>query len=187
MPKIFILNGPPSSGKDSLADYLVSKNSRFKKEKFAKPLKLALKALFSMTDDELTFFDSSVIKDTPNTRFFNKSWRDVNKELSELYVKCNFDRGFFGYSLMNRIKSDKFVSDFLISDGGFDYEVSPLIEEFGKDNVIVIKLYREGFDFSIDSRNYISTESLGIRSYDLTNNVLEKYLLDGARLINSIL
>lgn len=43
----------------------------------------------------------------------------------------------------------------VFSDSGFQSEMEPLIEQFGIDNVVLVRLNRDGYDFSGDSRSYL--------------------------------
>lgn len=185
MTKIFILNGPPSSGKDTLANHIVAKWTSYRKEKFAGPLKAANKALFSLTDEEYNMYEGDpVLKETPQKIFYGKSWRDVNKDLSEKFAKVNFAEEFFGASLTHRIAETRKPNiAWLISDGGFEEEIRPMVKAFGKDSVILIRLVRKGFDFSNDSRNYVDGENLGIKQYELQNGDLQLFLENGSKLI----
>ena len=181
--QIFLLNGPPSSGKDSLAAYITGINGRFKMDKLAYPLKQACKVMFSLTDEEFKLFDSDPTwKNKPQDRFYGVSWRQVNIDLSEVYIKHQYDSAFFGKSLVSRIKaSDK--EFFLITDSGFMEEVAPLIAEFGAENVHLLQLHREGYTFAGDSRNYLDGAKLGLDPYILYNTNLDAFLQHATNLV----
>jgi hypothetical protein len=186
MKQIFLLNGPPSSGKDSLANHMAKLNSLFAIDKMAYPLKQANKMLFSLTDAEYDEYESNaVLKNTPQERFYGKSYRDIQIELSEKFIKVYYDDEFFGKSLASRIKQSP-KEKFLVPDSGFSGEAKALIREFGAENVILIKLFREGFGYSGDSRNYISAAALGIQGYELQNVDLKEFLITGTMLINGL-
>lgn len=184
--KIFLLNGPPSSGKDSLASYIESINKTFSIDKFAKPLKEANKGMFSLTDEEFNLYDTDAkLKNTPQDRFYGKSWRQVNIDLSEDFIKGKYDIKFFGLELAKRIAvNDK--KRILVPDSGFLDEAVPIVEKFGKNNVFLLKLHREGFTYKGDSRNYIDGEKLGVKTFNIVNDNLNKFLADASRIIYSL-
>ena len=186
MTKVFLLNGPASSGKDTLAAYIKGVNSTFDIDKMAYPLKLANKVLFSLTDEEFRIFDTDPkVKNTPQDRFFGKSWRQVNIDLSEKFIKTNYDMSFFGKSLVSRLKNNP-KKRILVPDSGFLEEAMPLIQEFGAKNVHLIQLHREGFTFEGDSRAYIDLSEFGVKTHHLHNDILMKFEKDGERLIYSL-
>lgn len=188
--KIFLLNAPPFCGKDSLGNWCVSHGQEgYVKEKMAYPLKKANQELFSMSDEEFQLFDNDPAwKNKPQERFYGKSWRDVNIDLSEKYIKKNFDIEFFGRSLVSRIKNNKSsFKNFVISDSGFREEAIPLVKEFGNDNVFLIRLYRPNHDFAGDSRSYWDHKSLGIQEFELHNDGDElSFVINGLNLIQSL-
>lgn len=47
-------------------------------------------------------------------------------------------------------------------------ELCPLIEKIGQDNILLLRLHREGFDFSGDSRRYIP-DGICTNTVDMTN------------------
>src|ERR1035437_4701349 len=184
--QIFLLNGPPSSGKDSIGKYITDINKTFTVDKLAYPLKQACKVMFSLSDEEFLEYDTNVkLKVTPQERFYGVSWRQVNIDLSEKYIKHQYDSAFFGKSLASRIKNSS-KERFLITDSGFMEEVAPLVATFGVDNVFLIQLHRDGYTFVGDSRSYLDGDKLGIKRYILTNDNLDKFLNDATNLIYSL-
>lgn len=184
--KIFLLNGPPSSGKDSLATYIEGINKTFTIDKFARPLKEANKGMFSLTEEEFKLYDNDAkMKNTPQDRFYGKSWRQVNIDLSEKFIKSNYDTKFFGLELVTRISNNE-KKRILVPDSGFLEEAEPIVEKFGKNNVYLLKLHREGFTYKGDSRNYIDGEKLGIKTFNIVNDNLDKFLADASRIIYSL-
>lgn len=79
----------------------------------------------------------------------------------------------FGKVLANYIRASH--SDlFFVSDSGFRPEAEVLVREFGAQNVMLIRIHREGFDFTLpggkkDSRDYVNLDDLGVESHDLEN------------------
>jgi hypothetical protein len=198
MAKVIILNGPPCVGKDTLAHYFLehlpySGNPIWVEHaSFAKPLKQLNQIIYNLTDAEVKELDSNhILKNTPQERFRGKSWRQVNIDIS-LKLKEEFGQDYFGKHLVQRIEAREKIApleplNVVLTDGGFEEEAIPLIKKYGHDNVHVIKLIRKDCDYSKDSRKYLDCEKLGIPQHDLHNIFLDKYLLDGRKLIMDIL
>ena len=177
--QLFLLNGPPCSGKDSLANYVVKTDRTFGKMAAAFPIKEAMRSFFGLSDDEYYQYENNrQIKDVKQDRFGGKSWREVNIAFAEDFVKKTYGQKIFGDLLVSRIKnirSPKQGYNIIISDCGFTEEVEPLVEEYGADNIHTIKLARKGHTFDIDSRDYIDCEKLGIGEYFLRNTRNEAF------------
>lgn len=200
-PISIILNGAPESGKDSLKKEFFHlrpysmPSMWIEHGSFAKPLKDILQIKFNLTNEEVQELDSNhVLKNTPQDRFGGKSWRDCCMYLS-VDLKKEFGEDYFGKHMIKRIEqtfntNTSFSRQFpslIISDSGFDLEVVPIIDKFGADNVHVIKIIREGFDFKKDSRKYLDCEKLGITCHNLENIEEVQYLKDGCSMIIDIL
>ena len=175
--KIIILNAAPSAGKDTIAEAAVQKQPNSVKEQFKEPLYGICAAIYGM--DEKTFREiatSTSLKETPFTELYGKSPRQVMIEVSEDVLKPFYGKSYFGDLLRDRLlayKMDKYNVEYIfISDGGFVEEVEPLIETFGKENVMIAKMLKAGCDFKNDSRRYLSDldESLKEIEFELDNN-----------------
>jgi hypothetical protein len=47
-------------------------------------------------------------------------------------------------------------------------EAGPVVEAFGKENTLLVRTYRPGYDFTGDSRSYLP--DVGIANYDVQND-----------------
>lgn len=178
-PKIFLLNGPPRAGKDTAAARLSHFYSGGSKglKKFAAPIKDAVTAIYHGGNrEEFNRFDTAELKDTPQEVYFGKTCRQVQIGVSENFLKpFHNDSGIFGKILRNDIQRDLETDNdwvfktYFISDSGFRPEAEILIEEFGAENVILFRIFREGYTFKGDSRGYITLKDLGVREFDIHN------------------
>jgi len=169
MATIFLLNGPAGSGKDTAAKYLAD---RFEGEvsKFAAPIKDAATAIYCGGDRD--WFDEFDLdqerKNQPDPVFYGKSCRQVQIDISEDFLKKSHGPGIFGDILTTRIINGD--SEFyFVSDSGFRPEAECIINAFGADEVVLIRLHRDGHTFEGDSRSYINLDDLEVNSYDVTN------------------
>lgn len=150
--KIVFFNGPPRVGKDTLVMGLLNKFPTSRNIKFSTPLKTALPVFFGLTQAQIDALEQN--KDTPRNYFLGKSWRDVQISLSEDWAKPTFGKRVFGDITKNIIENEDDANIFLISDSGFQEEAAALVEQFGKENCLLIRLKREGTNFDNDSRSY---------------------------------
>jgi len=150
--KIVFFNGPPRVGKDTLVMGLLSKFPTAINIKFSTPLKTALPVFFGLTQSQIDMLEQN--KDAPRNYFLGKSWRDVQISLSEDWAKPIFGKKVFGNITKNIIENEDDTNIFLISDSGFQEEAAALVEQFGKENCLLIRLKREGTNFDNDSRSY---------------------------------
>jgi len=170
MTKIFLLNGPAGSGKDTAAAHL-QEYFEGKLVKFATPLKKAATAIYCDGDEKLfEHFDTFERKGIPEEIFFGKSCRQVQINISEYFLKPMHGEDVFGQILKQRIKrASTNYNLFFVSDSGFAPEAEVLIKEFGSENVVLIRIHRDGHTFDGDSRNYINLDQHNVRTYDIVN------------------
>jgi len=191
--KIFILNGPPETGKDELARCVIHNDKYdFIKASFAQPLKEANRVLYGLTHEQVFELElDRSLKEKPLEMLGGKSWRQVNIDLSEKYLKLEHGKSFFGLSLLNRINGVNLMDGkcVIVSDGGFDDEIEVLIKEYGVNNVNLIHVVRKGKSFSEskDSRQYIDHKKHGLKEWKLENKgSLSQFLETGFKFIQNI-
>jgi hypothetical protein len=179
--KFVLLNGPPGSGKDTVASNLIP-YLKFTHLKFAAPIKRMVAALLQCDQRAL-----EQIKDEPNRmlRFLDKELttrddtpRQLLIALSEELLKPRYGNAVFGNLLWT--EATKSSSNlFVVSDCGFESEVSRLVYSAGARNCLLFRLHRAGHDFTGDSRSYLNIDGLASKDvhntltpYDLTMRVL---------------
>lgn len=182
------INGPARSGKDTLTKF-VKQDDWFRKH---------------FTVHHVAF--AQVIKDCVH-RFIGEKYSDERKhevmELSTIgktyrdsYIAFSedFAKPIFGPDIFGRLVARSIIEQytpewglprlFVCSDSGFKPEYEAVQHELGADNTMVVKLFREGFDFPGDSRSYWST---GMQSADIYNNAsTEEFKLNGVSVLRDL-
>ncbi|MCA2510507.1 MAG: hypothetical protein IM561_09005 [Microcystis sp. M60BS1] len=168
--KVFLINGPPNSGKDTLAiqcrNFLMNKLMSNPTGlalpeiiKFADPIKWATHALYNVpySCEHYEREHGNSWKDQPQPEFYGRTPRSEYIAMSEDYAKHRHGDDIFGHIMARRIHLSK-NNVFLISDSGFYQEALPVIKQVDVSNVVVIELDRPDCSFYNDSRGYIGNE-----------------------------
>ncbi len=167
MSRLVILNGPPSSGKDSIVKAVVEQNPEdFNHVEFKAKLIQITKVIYDISDERWDEVYTTVGKEQPLEELEGLSPRQALIKVSEEVIKPNFGNDYFGKSLVRATKPNMIN---LCSDGGFLEELKPCVEKLGYDNVLLIQLFRDGCTFEGDSRNYINDVDT-VRTTELENN-----------------
>ena len=164
--KVVIFNAPPGSGKDEACKYLLGACSNTFHKEFKSKLFTITREIFSVSKEEWENHYTRELKEQPWDKLNVLSPRQALIFVSEKIIKPNFSKLYFGESLAKSLEKGLNV----VSDGGFEDEVLPIIEAVGKDNILVVKIKREGCSFEGDSRNYLNTDKLGIMETWIDNN-----------------
>lgn len=170
--KIVLFNGPPHCGKDTVSE-MMEKSFKGAVRKFAGPLKRAVNAIYLTDYERFLEEDSPERKSLPSGAFFGKSCREVQIAISESLMKPLHGKEVFGKLLAKDLIRDVqrgTKGPFFISDSGFVEEAEVLCKEFGPTNIMLVRVHREGCDFSKDSRSYIYLDHMGVQSVDLVND-----------------
>lgn len=179
MTKVLFINGPPGAGKDEAGEFLADIVPDARVAKMANPLKRGTHALFMALTGQLSpatvvhamqpnAFEHS--KDTPTPMALDLSWREAYIAVSEQLLKGLFGREIFGQILAAEIMASPEVPLWLITDSGFDYEATPVIQAVGAENCTLMRAHRPGHDFAQDSRSYIDLSCFGIETVDVQND-----------------
>lgn len=172
---IILLNAPPGAGKDTVG-MLLARNivGRCAVVKFAQPLKEAARFLYC-DNDHATFNDYDYYQDRKNEKcdqFYGRSCREVQIGISELLFKPLHGEDIFGKILartIKKLKEEKGVEHFIVTDSGFAPEAEVLVKEFGASEIFLARLHRQGYTYEGDSRSYINLDHLGVRTADIPN------------------
>ena len=124
-------------------------------------------------------------KDLPNDKLPNNmSPRNWLVYVSEIIIKPNYGKFYFGDSLAASVNGTKENDLVFISDCGFREEVKALIDNTEHD-VHIIQVYRDGCSFAGDSRNYVSI--YGKTHFVYNNRTLEDYFKKVENVVHNII
>lgn len=172
---VIILNGPPSSGKDSIAHAISETKGMFPGHE--QPIHLEVKqvlfeqvlAISQISSKEwFDRYNDRTLKEMPWGRLGGLSCREFMIKVSEEYVKPIFGSDFYGKSAslraFNAIGNSQTA---VFSDGGFQSEFNSIRDVVGEDNILLVRLHRLDLSFDSDSRDYLSHPPFEM---DLYNN-----------------
>lgn len=195
LPRLIFLQGPPSSGKDTIAD-LLNAFAAYRHHKFAQPIIDAMESQFptyftpsgrprrSITDFKRHDFGPHLSDDDRTV-----TGRDIMIAWSEQFMKPLFGATIFGRLAVQRIHAADAAADtpdfrVVMSDSGFEPESHDLLSEVGTDNATIIQIYRPGKTFEGDSRSYWTNPSIATFSYNNAIESLDAMQLDFVKWFN---
>jgi hypothetical protein len=218
MSKIILLNGVKSLGKDEAITYLrslgyplVRREAKGKlhtltqeffcvnperyweiyndRELKEKPLEEFALEFYSDGDVEYKHLSRILGYDVTNykssTYKFWLSIREAMIYISEVICKPRFGDNYFGVARAKAILEGEIAVD---SSTGFVEELPPLIERLGQDNILLIRVHREGATFEGDSRNYIP-DGIITNTVDVNSvyGYLDEYLEEVEKIVEKFL
>jgi hypothetical protein len=177
-PKLILFNGPRHCGKDTAALYCVKKYGAHH-FKISRPLKAAIKSIFNLDEGTVDYLET--IKTQPTPLLFGKSYVDLQISLSEDWFKQLYGPDVFGHLAVRDLASHMVLDElaevnnclYVCSDSGFAAEASPLVDLFGPENCLLVRVSRPGKTFAGDSRSYIELE--GVPTVALSNDGSQGY------------
>lgn len=171
--RVVLLNGPPRSGKDTIARRLVGfdvfASGVLVEAKFATPLKEAASCMFPSVRWGAVRERDRDDPDKPHPALQGQTPRRVLIDLSENFFKPTFGVDYFGRRAADHLRmlerhgiplpgdpTDRGrVVGVVFSDSGFAIEAGPVVQAVGASNVLVVHLHRTGCTFAGDSRGYL--------------------------------
>lgn len=167
--RTILFNGPPRSGKDTAANTVekmlcrLPSNPFVLSDKFSAPNKQAFAGMMDLeisSDFIVPYYEDHKEEIIPSLGISYRQWQI---DFSEKFMKPLYGEQIFAKLLWDRntAKSENSVGaltpDYLVlSDCGFQIEVDYLISKLNHKDILIFRLHREGFDFSKDSRSYIT-------------------------------
>lgn len=166
--KVIILNGPPGSGKDAIADVMshnvMWQHVRIKSKLFSQAIEISG---IDPSDWHIRYEDRK-LKETPWDRLGGLSQRQFLIKISEEWVKPVFGKDFYGKEAGKYALEDITNGYTLVySDGGFQEEFDAIKSIVGEDNILLVRLHRDGTSWEGDSRGYLKNPG---REVDIENN-----------------
>ena len=163
--KIIPLNGPPNSGKDTIADHIARIHYYSKMQFKSRLYEIGAKVLEIEVEEYVYYCSHRETKDYEGI-FSERGWQGTPREhliwVSEEVIKPLFGYDYFGKYLAEQIG----VSDscgVVISDSGFAQELMPILDRgyytFDDIEIHVVQLTKDGCTFEGDSRTYLDKRS----------------------------
>lgn len=152
--KIILINAPPRAGKDTACNYLQDQIADMKHIKFSKIIKDRAHALYGLNVSTEHFED---VKDESREEFYGLSPRQVYINLSQMLMKPSHGDDIWVRQLIEDIITSENLQKYkyyCVSDLGFDIEIEKIYEIFGE-NILVLKVFKDGKNFDKDSREYV--------------------------------
>lgn len=177
MKKVVILNSPPSGGKDvgakEMCAVLGGEGYLCYHKQFKDRLIDITCAIYGISGCEWNNFYTREGKEKPHHKLEGLTPRQALIHVSEDIIKPNFGSDFFGRAAAQSLLEGVNI----FSDGGFIEEVRPLISEVGVSNILIIRIFRDGYSFEGDSRSYFPID-FGPLVVDVYNNGTELEYFD---------
>ena len=175
--KIIAFNGPPRAGKDTLKGLIVDEffDKNFKAYTLSDILIEASCVIYGIVRAEWDARYCTDLKDEPWESLFGLSQRQALIGLSEEYLKTKHGGDIIAKIFLKRLEKFRESGDFdvLMIDTGFTEEFKHIVENFGVDNVMLIRVKRDGRDYSNDSRSDVEPTDVNgklIKNFGIINN-----------------
>lgn len=184
MGKIILLNGPPSSGKDTAAKAIRGwydqerGHRRCMLDRMSMPIKRAFAGYVNQpcsSDGVVENYEYR--KDEPLPELAGKSFRQWQIDFSESFIKPLYGAEAFPQLLAARIRRrfEKNIADLIVvPDCGFKVEVDVIYQQFDPRDILLIRCFRQGFIFQGDSRHYVRAPA-GCAVFGPINSLLAEY------------
>lgn len=176
---IVCFNGPPYSGKDTmarmLADHMDSQSVVVPTRVVS--LSMPLRRLaYQMVGQTYTPSNYAEFKETFFEQF-QRTGRQLMIDVSEKFLKLEYGSDVMAKLLLSELNGFHGVA--LIADSGFQCEVQPLVDAVGAANLYVAQIERDGCSFKNDSREWVSHEQMGVY---MNNGTLDDLKVEAGRI-----
>lgn len=186
---IVAFNGPPRSGKDTLAEMLAEKLDAegvtlpVKFESLSLPLRDIAYAMVGLNYAAApeTYED---FKQARFEQFGGVTGRQLMIDVSEKFIKPTYGIDSFPKMLLER--NWGFPGILLVRDSGFQLEVETMTQAVGLQNIRIVQVHRPGTTFEGDSREWVFPE-LGREFHRVNNNgTLEDLRVEAGRVYSRL-
>ena len=156
-------NGPPESGKDTLAELLATHMDKqgvtlpVRFESLSIPLRKLAYTMVGITTEIPAILDGDFYSEFKSRHFpsLNRTGRQLMIDVSERFLKPTYGLEVMAQLLLER--NEGFPGILLVRDLGFQCEVDPLVRAVGEDNLAIVSVCRAGKTFEGDSREWVDT------------------------------
>lgn len=191
MGKIILLNGPPSSGKDTAAKHIrqwlndterkEESNWRCLLDRMSMPIKRAFAGTMGLPITEDGIVEPWESKKEEPIPEFGVSYRQWQIDFSERFLKT-YNNRIFGFLAASRIERrfQKGIANLMvIPDCGFSIEIEVFYnwKDWNRDDILLVRCHRPGFTFEGDSREYVKAPP-GSFVFDPFNNSTKASFLE---------
>lgn len=166
---VFVLNGPPRAGKDTGIDALAKTFPDAEVFQFFRPIKELLHKELGL---EVHYDAFELVKDDPCIEFDGKTPRRAYIDRGDRLEAANGPEALTDmyFAALGVCKAQ-----ILITTCGKDSEALKLATMFGADNMLVVRVHREGKSFAGDSRSWVVSDTLNIVDLENVPNQPEIY------------
>ena len=161
--KIILLNGAPGAGKDTSANILFNEYPGSLTMAFADHLKEEAHKAVGLDAPARNLDD---YKDVPMPMLNGNTPRQLYIHYSSVIKRFKGDT-HWASNVAETIKHNG-AGAYVVSDLGYEYEAHTLAEEFGYENIRVVRLHRPDYGYEYDSRHLCYPEY--ILGYDVYND-----------------
>lgn len=164
-------NGPPRSGKDTmarmLAEHMDSQGVTLPVREVSLSMPLR-RIAYSMVGYEGRHLEGPDYEDFKGTHFsaFGKTGRELMIDVSEKFLKPSYGQAIMAKLLIQDLGDFPGVA--LVRDTGFQTEAETLSDFVGNRNFFVVRVGRSGCNFTNDSREWVTHDQLSIFHNDGT-------------------
>ena len=151
---IILLNGPPKSGKDTAAEFVVKHVNRTTHYKLSRPLKQAVHRIFDISGEMVKHFEAN--KEAISPHLLGTSYRKAQIDVFHM-LESEFGGDVLARLFIRYLKKNDASKHIVVSDCGRTPEAQALVSHFGRDKVAIIGLYRPDCSFEGDIREYVKT------------------------------
>lgn len=189
---VVCFNGPPRSGKDTLArmlgEHMDSQQVAVSivEASLSTPLRQIAYGMVGevYAPNHIGALDYEKFKETHYPQF-GCTGRQLMIDVSERFLKPCYGPTILPKMLLGTLGD--FRGILLVRDSGFKMEVQTLAEAVGPENLYVAQVYRDGCDFSKDSRNWVGHCQIGMHlNNDTLNDLREEAGRIYERLVNRL-
>lgn len=156
MKKVIILNGPPGSGKDTVANEIFDLLIADEILSFKEPIFNIAKTTLGEDSfcEFMELYNNRETKESPAEILNGMSPRQFMIHISEAFIKPSLGKKYFGDILAYEVSRSPPKSTIVVTDGGFPEELVTLAK-MDYVELHIVRLHRQGCSFKDDSRNYI--------------------------------